>query len=162
MNLYESPNLPQCISTVSLPISIVSLTVSSLYELYQRYKLYEPNELPLSLLRSYLSSRHKLYKLNELCELNELYPQPLARRYPSTDGRQLQPVNETARDAVRAEIGSRLVTEALGFPPELVATGPAARVTAAETGARTVHHGRQMGLPAPAKSNAVPKSKRPP
>ena len=106
MNLYESPNLPQCISTVSLPISIVSLTVSSLHKLYQLYRLYE---------------------LNEHYELNELYPQPLPRRYPSTDGRQLQPVNETARDAVHAEIGSRLVTEALGFPPELMAPdGPLA------------------------------------
>ena len=101
MNLYESRNLPQCISTVSLPISIVSLTVSSLHKLYQLYKLYEPNERllslrvsntpavsPSSLVRSYLSSRHKPYKLNELYERNELYPQPLARRYPSTDGRQ--------------------------------------------------------------------------
>ena len=85
---------------------------------------------PSSLVRSYLSSLHKLYKLyelNELYKLNELYPQSLVSRYPSTDGRQLQPVNETARDAVRAEIGSRLVTEALGFPPELMAPdGPLA------------------------------------
>ena len=85
------------------------------------------NVSPSSLVRSYLSSRHRLYKPNEPYELNELYPQPLLRRYPSTDGRQLQPVNETARDAVRAEIDSLLVTEALGFPPELMAPdGPLA------------------------------------
>jgi hypothetical protein len=69
----------------------------------------------------HLSSRQKLY------ELNELYFQSLVRRYPSTDGRQLQPVNGIARDAVRAEIDTRLATGVLGFPPELVAPdGPLA------------------------------------
>jgi len=35
--------------------------------------------------------------------------------------KELRPVNEIAQDAVRAEIDTRLVTEVLGFPPELVA-----------------------------------------
>jgi len=34
--------------------------------------------------------------------------------------RELRPVNEIAQDAVRAEIDTRLATEILGFPPELV------------------------------------------
>ena len=39
----------------------------------------------------------------------------------------LRPVNEIARDPIRAEIDARLATELLGFPPELVAPdGPLA------------------------------------
>ena len=52
-------------------------------------------------------------------------PQSVAARQPTAENR--QPVSEITRDAVRAEIGSRLVTEALGFPPELMAPdGPLA------------------------------------
>jgi len=41
--------------------------------------------------------------------------------------RELRPVNEIAQDVVRAEIDTRLATEVLGFPPELVAPdGPLA------------------------------------
>ena len=41
--------------------------------------------------------------------------------------KELRPVNEIAQDAVRAEIDTRLATEVLGFPPELVAPdGPLA------------------------------------
>jgi hypothetical protein len=41
--------------------------------------------------------------------------------------KELRPVNEIAKDAVRAEIDTRLATEVLGFPPELVAPdGPLA------------------------------------
>ncbi len=40
---------------------------------------------------------------------------------------ELRPVNEIAQDSVRAEIDTRLVTEVLGFPPELAAPdGPLA------------------------------------
>lgn len=39
--------------------------------------------------------------------------------------KELRPVNEITQDTVRAEIDARLVTEVLGFPPELAATdGP--------------------------------------
>ena len=34
--------------------------------------------------------------------------------------KELRPVNEISQDAVRAEIDTRLATEVLGFPPELV------------------------------------------
>jgi hypothetical protein len=34
--------------------------------------------------------------------------------------KELRPVNEIAQDSVRAEIDTRLATEVLGFPPELV------------------------------------------
>jgi hypothetical protein len=41
--------------------------------------------------------------------------------------KELRPLNEIAKDAVRAEIDTRLATEVLGFPPELVAPdGPLA------------------------------------
>jgi len=41
--------------------------------------------------------------------------------------KELRPVNEIAQDTVRAEIDTRLATEVLGFPPELVAPdGPLA------------------------------------
>jgi hypothetical protein len=41
--------------------------------------------------------------------------------------KELQPVNEIAQDAVRAEIDTRLATEVLGFSPELAAAdGPLA------------------------------------
>jgi hypothetical protein len=47
--------------------------------------------------------------------------------FDDTKYKQLQPVNEIAQDAVRAEIDTRLATEVLGFPPELVAPdGPLA------------------------------------
>ncbi len=35
--------------------------------------------------------------------------------------KELRPVNEIAQDAVRVEIDTRLVTEVLGYPPELAA-----------------------------------------
>ncbi len=41
--------------------------------------------------------------------------------------KELRPINEIANDAVRAELDTRLATEVLGFPPELVAEdGPLA------------------------------------
>jgi hypothetical protein len=41
--------------------------------------------------------------------------------------KELRSVNEIAHDAVRTEIDTRLATEVLGFPPELVASdGPLA------------------------------------
>lgn len=41
--------------------------------------------------------------------------------------KELRPVNEIAQDAIRAEIDTRLASEVLGFPPELVAPdGPLA------------------------------------
>ncbi len=41
--------------------------------------------------------------------------------------KELRPVNEIAQDSVRQEIDTRLATEVLGFPPELVAPdGPLA------------------------------------
>lgn len=41
--------------------------------------------------------------------------------------KELRPVNEIAQDAIRAEIDTRLATEVLGCPPELVAPdGPLA------------------------------------
>ncbi len=41
--------------------------------------------------------------------------------------KELRPVNEIAKDVVRAEIDTRLATEVLGFPPDLVALdGPLA------------------------------------
>ncbi len=41
--------------------------------------------------------------------------------------RELRPVNEIAQDAARAEIDTRLATEVLGFPSDLVASdGPLA------------------------------------
>ena len=41
--------------------------------------------------------------------------------------KELWPINEIAQDTVRAEIDTRLATEVLGFPPELVAPdGPLA------------------------------------
>ena len=41
--------------------------------------------------------------------------------------KELRPINEIAKDAVRAELDTRLATEVLGFPPELVAEdGPLA------------------------------------
>ncbi|MCJ7576514.1 MAG: hypothetical protein MUO80_07590 [Dehalococcoidia bacterium] len=72
----------------------------------------------------------------------------------------MQPVNETARDALLPEMDSRLATGVLGFPPGLAAPdGPLA--TAAETVIRTIYHSKQIGLPAPAKSNAILKSSGP-
>jgi hypothetical protein len=37
--------------------------------------------------------------------------------------KELRPINEIAKDAIRAEIDTRLATEVLGFPPELVSLG---------------------------------------
>jgi len=47
--------------------------------------------------------------------------------FDDTKYKELRPVNEIARDAVRAEIDTELAMEVLGFPPELVAPdGPLA------------------------------------
>ena len=52
-------------------------------------------------------------------------PYSVATRQPTAENR--QPVSEITRDAVRAGIDSRLVTEVLGFPPQVVAPdGPLA------------------------------------
>jgi hypothetical protein len=51
--------------------------------------------------------------------------EPVATRQPTAASR--HPVKEIARDAVRAEIDTRLATEVLGFPPEVMAPdGPLA------------------------------------
>jgi len=57
-------------------------------------------------------------------DVTKLSRQALAKMvaiFDDTKGRELRPVNEIAQDTVRAEIDTRLATEALGFPPELVA-----------------------------------------
>ncbi|MFH1639763.1 MAG: hypothetical protein ABIB93_05580, partial [Chloroflexota bacterium] len=63
-------------------------------------------------------------------DVTKLSGEQLARAVAIFDDmkhRELRPVNEIAKDAVRAEIDTRLATEVLGFPPELVATdGPLA------------------------------------
>lgn len=47
--------------------------------------------------------------------------------FDDTKHKELRPVNQIAKDAARAEIDTRLATEVLGFPPELVAPdGPLA------------------------------------
>ena len=47
--------------------------------------------------------------------------------FDDTKHKELRPVNEIAKDSVRAEIDARLVLEVLGLPPELAAPdGPLA------------------------------------
>ena len=72
-----------------------------------------------------------------------------------------QPVNEIARDALRAEIDSRLVTEVLGLPPEVVAPDGPLELPQQKLALEGCATGSKPGLPAPARSNATLKARAP-
>ena len=65
-----------------------------------------------------------------MLDVTQLSPEALARAvavFEDMKHRPLRPVNEIDRDTVRHELDTRLTTEVLGFPPELVAPdGPLA------------------------------------